>query len=200
MNVKNALTINVDMDGVIADFTFAARSAALRILGKGYGPPVVFSLKDSWGLSTEENQLLWNTLLDEDCFRFLPPLEGLENVRRLVAAGHNVRIVTACTFRSDHHTLMARQAKLDWLSFHGLGAVPTIFSSGNKVQFPAAVAIDDKAPCDGWARPGALNLLLATTYNEHGYEVPGAFVHRVEWPDIMAAIYQTSLDTRLGRL
>jgi hypothetical protein len=187
------LVINVDMDGVLVHLTLELRVIAQELFKRYFGEPTEWSLRNSWNLSHSQADELWKGAFRNRAFYHAPAyVGGCTLVQSWVDAGHKVRLVTSAAMRTEIDTLTVRQDKLEWLYDHGLGALPVVFGGHDKTGIPADVVLDDKTDASGWAKPGALNLMVAQPWNERFSQPTGVFVHRVTLEEAAEAVRNLS--------
>jgi 5'(3')-deoxyribonucleotidase len=179
-----SLVINVDSDGVVYDW-------------HGYMVPF---LSDALGVELDRNQFtewdlakavqvskakfyeLFEQAVNKGAFRKGEPLPGaIEGLKKLMADGHRVRIVTSKILRNE---LLSEWAMVDTVTwYYGiqcLHGLELVFTSGSrKVDYKADVVIDDK-PDFGWVQDEAYNLLFDQPWNRsvtavynHAFRVDG---------------------------
>ena len=197
--VGKGLTVNVDVDGVLYDFTDAMREAFDYRYGQGdkhkpstWPDPKTWRLHDSWPVSREEVfDVMYAEILDEILFRVGTPIDyAPEGMRWLKAAGFHVRVVTSKTFRDPRVTERARISTLRWLYDNEIPYDTISFTSadkGGKRGILADVVIDDKPTLD-WAQSGAINLIFNQQWNKVIPSIPNEVteLNRVfGWQDLM---------------
>jgi 5'(3')-deoxyribonucleotidase len=186
------LTINLDMDGVIYDFTAQLHSYAEIALDRNLPEFMTWSAWAEWGISKSEFYHLFHRAIAEDeLFSRGMAIDGaLDAVWALADAGHRLRIVTSKRLRNDSSTLQAQKQTLTWLYTHGiLGVVEVAFTS-DKQGYLADVVVDDK-PTLAWAQRGALNILFDQPWNRtltFEGRPPAGFKCAYSWPDALELI------------
>jgi len=139
--------INIDMDGVVADFD----AAIVKMFGEE-------------GLDRHADKFWKETCVAEQAFTHMEPImEGMEMVGRLINAKLPICFVTS-TGGMPHHIDIAMQ-KLDWLRKHGLGQYPVAFCMNTigKGLFaaPGKILIDDRQKVvDAWVKNGGEGILF----------------------------------------
>lgn len=144
---EERMMINIDMDGVVADFD----QAIINIFGRSYDN----DLADEF----------WKQIcVEQKVFEQMPPIpQGINMVNDLIAAGIPICFMTS-TGGMPHHIDIARQ-KLTWLEWQGLGTQPIAFSmnTAGKAAYarPGAILIDDRQKvCDAWTAAGGCSILF----------------------------------------
>lgn len=197
--------INVDLDGVVYDFTDAMREAfdyrfGQALLERGeatpseWPDPHIWQTWDVWPVTRQEfYEVLYAEVLDGNLFRLGNLIDGAkEGLVRLEQNGFHIRIVTAKTFRDRNVTRMARKNVLAFLDVHDLPHHELVFSGPRgKLDFRAHVVVDDKPKLNGWVQTGALNLLFDQPWNRtiaqmpDFYERPGWLDRARNWNDVV---------------
>lgn len=162
------MIFNLDSDNVIYDFLTPYATYLKRSKGRAFtAEPFTYELWRDWGITREE----FFEVMESNAYTIFSsglPLPGaVDGVRALVAAGHDVRVVTHKVW-PDRPILTnrAQSATIDWYRKQGLlPLVDLVFTAGNKRSYPADVTVDDK-PDLAWAQPGAVNLLFDRAYNQ----------------------------------
>lgn len=189
--------VNVDLDGVVYDFTGAMRSAFAFRGWEGadeWPDPHVWQTWDVWPISEKDfYEVLYAEVLDGVMFRDGDLVQGAqEGMHRLSQDGFYIRIVTAKTFRNQQVTEKARRNVMWFLSENDLPHDELVFSGPmGKGDFRADIVVDDKPSLDGWVQTGALNLLFDQPWNRtlstipDFYERPGWFDRAYSWNDVV---------------
>ncbi len=190
-----SLTINVDMDGVVYDFNAAITSAAELRLGRKLPPyPTTWSMWELWGISRS----MWYSIFHESIRnsqvfdqRELDIEGAVDGLKKLIKAGHRVRIVTSKKLRFPESTAAAQIQVIRWLKHHELLNHVELVFAHDKQGYLADVVVDDK-PTLKWAQRGALNLLFDQPWNaavhEDAYRGPLAVVRTYGWHDVLDEI------------
>lgn len=194
------MIINVDMDGVVYDFTRHLYNL-LRVDGRipnNVSPASpTWSLWETWDIPEDD---FWSYFhqytLNRGLFRDGNPIEGaVEGLRELRAHGHRVRIVTSKTLRRASSTAQSRIDTIRFLQDFGLADLEVVFASGRygKTDYIADVVIDDKPEVRKWAQPnGTLNILFSQPWNMHA-PAPSGFINlsRVtSWSQALELIHE----------
>jgi hypothetical protein len=183
------MRINLDMDGVLADFT-ACMAAEL---GRPAADADHWDLTRAWGLGPGEFRAAF--VAGVEAGRVFHPdrtpalEEGCEAARRLIGAGHEVRVVTTLgADLSPAGRLRAMKSKIEFLGRHRIEADQVHFTGGDKTHVLADAVVDDHPDVARWALPGSVNLLLAQPWNEEHGHPAGVYVRRCGWDDILRAL------------
>ena len=191
------MVINVDLDGVVYDFTDAMREAFDYRGWEGAGEwpdPHIWQTWDVWPISRKDfYEVLYAEVLDGYLFRLGNLIDGAqEGMQRLKQNGFYVRIVTAKTFNDPNVTRMARHNVLRFLDLYDLPHHELVFSGRRgKGDFRADITVDDKPKLGGWVQDGALNLLFDQPWNRtiaempDFFERPGWFDRARNWNDVV---------------
>ena len=174
MQLKDRPIINVDVDGVLYDFTAAMRTEVHAVMGipKEELPyPDQWSIHESWPISAEQfNSIMYDGIAHGRVFvngGLMGGVETRSSLYRLRKNGWHVRIVTSKTFRDGFVTLQARKSTLDWLDRQEVPYDTISFTSSDigKQGLLADAVVDDK-PDMSWTQYGADNFLFDQPWNQ----------------------------------
>lgn len=192
--MNDTLVINVDVDGVLYDFTEAMRIEVNAVMGipvLDLPDPTTWELDGSWPVShAQVTSLMLDGIVQGRVFRKGWVIDAIAKpiMHRWIQSGHHVRLVTAKTFPTDPlATKMARTGMIEWLYENEIPHSTISFTDHHgKLDHRADVIIDDK-PDLSWAQLGADNLLFDHPWNrrvdEEAMDILG--VTRVRsWSDI----------------
>ena len=198
------MMINVDLDGVVYDFTEAMREAfdyrfGQAMLDRGeptpthWPDPWTWELDESWPVERQTvMEVMQAEILDRKLFRYGHAIDGaIEGLREIQAMGHHIRIVTAKTFNDPYTTQIARASTLGWLYDNDVPHNTLAFSdSRGKESYRAAVVIDDKPKLTDWVQPQALNVLMDQPWNRTIETFPSdlRFARCRSWSDIVEMV------------
>jgi 5'-nucleotidase len=174
-NTTKPMTILVDMDGVIADYSKAHLE---KVAGRlPHLVPYIEDARLSWRseerFPEEHRDAVEALALEPGFFENLEPIEGgLEAVRALMDAGHDVRI---CTAPKKIHTYCVPE-KYNWIKKHlGQEYVERIIMTRDKTLTQGDLLIDDKPEITGAGTPQWEHIVFDRPYNKH---VPQ---RRIDW-------------------
>ncbi len=175
MTNTKPLTILIDMDGVLCDYTGAhLREVAIRY------PHLTQYIEDarlSWRseerFPAEYRDDIEAIALEEGFFEHLEPIEGaLDAVRALANDGHDVRI---CTAPKKIHTYCVPE-KYNWVKKHlGQEFVEKMIMTRDKTLTQGDLLIDDKPEITGAGIPRWEHIVFDQPYNK---DVPN---RRIDW-------------------
>ena len=139
------MRIGVDIDGVLYIFEDALRDYLLERWAPGldFPAPTTWNFYEEWGLTRDDFNSLCHEAVNAGCLFWKgKPYPGVgDALRRLRDAGHEIILITARGYGSDHNS---ERATLDWLDDHDLPYHELHFSS-DKSGFAVDYMIDDKA-------------------------------------------------------
>lgn len=174
------LTINIDMDGVVYNFT-----DAFALLN-----PDLTLDRSQWnlGLESEVFSSRFEEAIVAGVFLIGEPIEGaIEGLEGLIRAGHRVRLVTAKQMKTSYLTYVAQANTLQWLDRRMLlDRVEVVFTDHAKIGYAADVVIDDH-PGLAWTQRFADNLLFDQPWNRttdraaHPVHVMVGWESVIEW-------------------
>lgn len=151
--------INIDLDGVLADFA----SEAIRQLL----PPGKFKPSDwtSWNwIEQYTSRGSLTSLFRTTSFWENIPLYpwAKELVEALRATGCKLQFITDAKGITE-----AEEGKTNWLIDHGFADIPVVFTADkHKYAHPNAVLIDDSnANCEAWRKAGGRDILFPQYWN-----------------------------------
>lgn len=193
-----ALTINVDMDGVVYDFMGQMKSYAEQTLDRNLPEVTSWSAWDEWGIpSSEFWQMFHRAIEDGELFSGGLEIQGAVGaINQLHRDGHRIRIVTSKRLRTDESSLKAQKQTLTWLYTHGLLGLVEVAFATNKQGYLADVVIDDK-PTLAWVQRDAFNILFDTTWNQY-IQTPmydPKLIRARSWTVVMAQITMLDIST-----
>jgi 5'(3')-deoxyribonucleotidase len=151
--------INIDLDGVLADFTSEAIRQCL--------PPGKFKPSDCTSWNWIEQHVPREIL--DSLFRRVWFWENIpaypwanELVEALRATGCKLRFITNAQGIAE-----AEEGKTKWLIAHGFSDIPVVFTADkHKYAHPNAVLIDDSnANCEAWRKAGGRDILFPQYWN-----------------------------------
>lgn len=181
-----SLTVNVDCDGVLYDFTTEAVKLAKR---KGLEPDA----PNQWNMGIPDFGAHFPGFIKQGIFLTGDPIEGgYDALAYLTRAGVRVRLVTHKVFDDPALTTIAVTDATDWLMRHGfldLNIEMAFTNSHGKQGYEADVVIDDKPTLD-WAQPCALNILFDQPWNRHvtSAMTQKGVIRARSWPQIVRLI------------
>jgi 5'-nucleotidase len=166
MNTTKPLTILVDMDGVLCDYTGAhmAKVAERFPHLTQYIEQAQFSWKNEEAFPEEARDAIEEIVLEPGFFANLQPIDGaIAAVRALAAAGHDVRI---CTAPKKIHTYCVPE-KYNWVKEHlGQEFVERIIMTRDKTLTQGDILIDDKPEITGAGVPRWEHVVFDQPYNK----------------------------------
>ncbi|KKL86676.1 hypothetical protein LCGC14_1942330 [marine sediment metagenome] len=165
--------INVDVDGVLYDFTGAMRNEF--VLQMGLAPdslpdPHEWRLEKVWPVTWAQfHSVMYDGIAQGRVFRRGEMLEDVwtrRSLRHIIDIGWHVRLVTAKTFDDDFITMQARKNMLDWIYTNEIPhhTISFVDLSG-KLSYRADAVVDDK-PTLEWVQRGAENFLYDQPWNQ----------------------------------
>ncbi len=165
--------INVDVDGVLYDFTGAMRKEF--VLQMGLAPdsmpgPSEWRLHKAWPVTWEQlHSVMHDGIAQGRVFRRGQMLEDVwtrRSLQHMIDLGWHVRLVTAKTFDDDFITMQARKNMLDWIYTNEIPHHTISFTDkSGKLSYRADAVIDDK-PTLGWVQRRAWNFLYDQPWNQ----------------------------------
>lgn len=210
MSKKKPLTIQFDIDGVLADFIWGFTKLAERYTGR---LPITTLAQPQWdefnGIDAKLEQRLWDEVTASNFFwQSLPPLIGpleAEGIRQLYRPEAQVYFVT------NRLGLNVRQQTEAWLRNHlelPKWANPTVIIARSKGDVARALmsdyAIDDKAEnawCISWLTtpqntktPDCKTYLLNRPYNQYDSKVGSSKIRRIDTVQEFLNIVKERLD------
>lgn len=180
--------INVDVDGVLYDFTGAMKMELIAITGRAPNSlpaPDQWDLTAAWDIPVPQfDSIMFDSIAAGRLFRrgrLIHPADARSSLQRLIDADWHVRLVSSKTFKEDRFiTYMARKNMIDWIYETDIPHHTISFSDGlGKLSYRADAIVDDK-PTTAWAQWGADNFLFAQPWNiRHGGQDGNVEVNRV---------------------
>jgi 5'-nucleotidase len=166
MHTAKPLTILIDMDGVLCDYTSAhmAKVADRYPHLAAYIESAQYQWKNEDAFPEEYREMIESIALEPGFFEQLQPIDGaLEAVHTLAAAGHDVRI---CTAPKKIHTFCVPE-KYNWVKKHlGQEFVERIIMTRDKTLAYGDMLIDDKPEVTGAAQPQWEHIVFDQPYNK----------------------------------
>lgn len=181
-SLADAKTIAVDVDGVLYDVD----TVMWRWLtNKGYAPPTheirTYNMSENWGIDEGTIQEEFGSAVSAGVmFRYGDPYpEGLDAVRRIYGAGHEVVLVTARDLPGKENQCL--QATIKWLRENRI-PFDSLYLTREKEKIPFDVLVDD-APGNvervtAWGKKG---IILHRPWNRD----EGEGYARGTWMDIL---------------
>jgi 5'(3')-deoxyribonucleotidase len=184
--------VNVDVDGVLYDFTEAMRYELILTTGvapNDLGTMHTWDLHKSWPVSREQVlEAMHAGIRRRRMFRngWLVDENAPNVLRALRASGWWIQIVTAKTFSTPELSYVARQSTLEWLHMEDIPYDTIAFTDHRigKTGIRADAIIDDKPDLSKWAQMGAMNILYGQPWNEDVGDMGNLAVRVDDWMDI----------------
>jgi hypothetical protein len=176
--------INVDVDGVLYDFTGQMRNEIMAVTGRL--PATLpeadqWDLTEAWRISVEQfDSIMFDAIAQGRLFR-RGELIGFgiatRSLQAIIDLGWHVRLVSSKTFKEDAFiTMQARKNMLDWLYENSIPHHTVAFSDGmGKRSYQADAVVDDK-PTIEWTQWGADNFLFDQPWNQNVHTVETGIV------------------------
>lgn len=186
--------INVDVDGVLYNFTDAMRREVCAVMGIPHDElpdPDQWSIHKDWPITGKQfHSVMYDGIAQGRIFRRGEVIDfggATQALQGLIVCGWHVRIVTSKTFRDEFITMQARKNTLSWLYENNIPHHTIAFSDSTvgKQSFRADAIVDDK-PDISWMQWGADNFLFDQPWN-HDVNAAETGVSRVK---NLQAIYQ----------
>lgn len=197
-----ALTVNVDMDGVVYRMTKRLRQLMQRdgLVGSNCPTPTTWDIPEAWQMP---RKAFWEAFHNYTCHDKLfgsgeAEAGAVEALQVMRSQGHRVRIVTSKTLNSTTSTMQARIDTVRWLTAAGLGNLEVVFTGGYAKQgYPADIVIDDKPALEWVQSKPAVNLLFHQPWNA-GIDLYGVSRHerllRVrDWQHVLHVVDREAL-------
>ncbi len=163
------LTINIDADGVLYDYSGEFWKMAREHYGRTFPPSLGWNQHEVMGIDEEEYWEFFHHCARNGVFRNGDAIPGgIESIRQWYKAGYRLRVVTHKSLRHAESTYHAQSDMVHWLHEQGvINKVELVFPKGeyHKQGFPADVVIDDK-PDLKWAQEDAVNVLFDQPWNQ----------------------------------
>lgn len=169
------MEINIDVDGVLAEFHPAFVKTAERVLGRTFPGPIYgdsWHIEETMGLTKEEGQHVWDEVCKQGWAGNLEETENGVSVVRRLATRHSVAFVTSPVKTSPtwHFDRMA------WLHHRFGDVVKDYISTSNKYKVDGDILIEDNdMQAESWLQrrhdrgnTHAFVLLYARPYNAKG--------------------------------
>lgn len=172
--LPNTPIINVDVDGVLYDFTGAMRrevKAVMGITGEDLHDPSQWSIHKDWPITGKQfHSIMEDGIAQGRIFRRGDTVEDVwtkRSMQHIMDLGWHVRIVTSKTFRDPFITMQARKSTLDWIYENEIPHHTLAFSDSSigKRTYMADAVVDDK-PSIEWVQWGAFNFLYDQPWNK----------------------------------
>ncbi len=165
--------INVDVDGVLYDFTGAMRKEIVLQMGLplySLPEPQEWRLHKAWPVTWEQlHSVMHDGIAQGRVFRRGQMLEDVwtrRSLQHMIDLGWHVRLVTAKSFDDDFVTYMARRNMLEWVYANEIPHHTVSFTDkSGKLSYRADAVIDDK-PTLEWVQLGAENFLYDQPWNQ----------------------------------
>lgn len=165
--------INVDVDGVLYDFTEAMRKEIVLQMGlplDSLPDPQEWSLQNVWPVTWAQlRSVMHDGIAQGRVFRSGQMLEDVwtrRSLQHMIDLGWHVRLVTSKTFDDDFITMQARKNMLDWVHTNEIPHHTISFTDeSGKLSYRADAVIDDK-PTLSWVQWGAENFLYDQPWNQ----------------------------------
>jgi hypothetical protein len=173
MNHDTMPIINVDVDGVLYDFTGAMRNEVVAQMGiapDSLPTPTEWRLHKAWPLTwAQVHGIMHDGIAQGRLFRRGEVIDfggATLALRNIMALGWHVRLVTAKTFDDTFITMQARKNMLDWVYENEIPHHTISFSDrSGKLSYTADAVIDDK-PSLEWCQWNAENFLFDQSWNQ----------------------------------
>ncbi|MGL4387745.1 5'-3'-deoxyribonucleotidase [Snodgrassella alvi] len=169
-----AKLILLDQDGVLADFEQGVRQRWQLTYQQPLPLPERrhFYLRED--MAPQYHQQLTQIYSSKGFFASLPPMNlGIQAARRLLEAGHDVRI---CTSPIDDYQYCVSE-KFDWVArYLGDEWLNRIILAKDKTWIRGDILIDDKPMISGSLKPQWQHWIYDQPYNRNATNI-----HRVNW-------------------
>lgn len=181
---NGVLTVNIDSDGVIYDYSGMFWRMAEEAFNQKFPASTEWAQHQTMGIGEEEFWDFFHKCAINGVFRFGEAIPGsVETIRAWYKRGYRLRVVTHKSLRQEYSTYHAQTDMVHWLYEQGiLNKVELFFPRGqyHKQGIPANIIIDDK-PDMLWVQEGAgrLNLLFDQPWN--------TAVDTAEFPNVVRA-------------
>lgn len=167
MKTTKPLTILIDMDGVLCDYTGAQMMTVAERYPHlaQYIAEARYLWQNEEAFPKEHRDMIEAIALEPGFFENLKPIPGaIEAVRALAAAGHDVRI---CTSPKKIHTYCVPE-KYNWIKEHlGQEFVERTIMTRDKTLTQGDILIDDKPVVTGSGQPRWEHIIFDQPYNKH---------------------------------
>lgn len=166
--------ILLDQDGVLADFEQGVRQLWLQTFQQPFPMQQRRHFYLRQDIAPQFHQQLSQIYATKGFFAALPPLAGgIAAAKRLLAAGHDVRI---CTSPIQKYRYCVTE-KFDWVGEHlGEDWVNRIILAKDKTWVRGDILIDDKPQITGSLLPQWQHWIYDQPYNRNE-----THLHRVSW-------------------
>lgn len=173
--MKDVPIINVDVDGVLYNFTDAMRMEVISIMGippSDLPDPSQWSIHKEWPITGKQfHSLMYDGIAQGRTFRRGELIGGrgtTQALKLIQGLGWHVRIVTSKTFSDPFITMQARKNTLTWLYDNEVPHDTLAFSDSTvgKRSYRADAIVDDK-PSIEWMQFGSDNFLFDQAWNRN---------------------------------
>jgi hypothetical protein len=188
------LTINLDSDGVLADFV----GSLADTWGKDPSKVTKWDIEGCWNMTPKEFRVrLREATIVHRVFAHARPIPGaVMGLATLVDQGHRVRVVTNKQFSNLAECESAQRQMISWLANYSLLPQVELCFTRDKSGYLADVIVDDHPNLE-WAQPRAYNLLFDQPWNRDiepiEYTLSPGKIERVHsWDEVLRIVGMVS--------